>query len=65
MFCVLIQNLRYEMKTILLSILVVFSLVGCSAEIGSEKWCSNMGEKPKGDWSTNEVADYAKHCVFK
>lgn len=53
------------MKTILVSIFVVFSLVGCSVEIGSEKWCSNMSEKAKGDWSASEVADFAKHCVFK
>ena len=53
------------MKVIFVSILMVFSLIGCSAEIGSEKWCSSMSEKPKGDWSTSEVADYAKHCVFK
>jgi len=53
------------MKMIFLSVLVVFSLMGCSAEIGSEKWCSNMGDKAKGDWSTSEVSDYAKHCIFK
>ncbi len=53
------------MKIFFVSLIVAFSLTGCSAEIGSEKWCSNMGEKSKGDWSTNEVADYAEHCVFK
>ena len=53
------------MITFFLSMIVVFSLAGCSVEIGSEKWCSNMDDKAKGDWSTSEVADYAKHCVFK
>ncbi|MEW7978461.1 MAG: DUF3012 domain-containing protein [Candidatus Sedimenticola endophacoides] len=24
-----------------------------------------MNDKPKGDWSANEAADYAKHCVFR
>ena len=24
-----------------------------------------LKEKPKGDWSMNEVADYAKHCLIK
>jgi hypothetical protein len=52
------------MKTIFLSLLVI-QLIGCSAEVGSEKWCSSLQEKPKGDWSTNEAADYAKHCAFK
>ncbi len=37
----------------------------CSPEVGSEKWCASLKEKPKGDWSTNEASDYAKNCVFK
>jgi hypothetical protein len=32
--------------------------------VGSEAWCEKMSEKPKGDWSTHEAADYAKHCLF-
>jgi len=39
-------------------------LVGC-AEVGSERWCENMKAKPKGDWSTNEAADYARHCLLR
>jgi hypothetical protein len=50
-------------------ILVVASsllLIGaCAPEIGSDRWCANLKEKPKGDWSMNEAADYAKHCIFK
>jgi len=37
---------------------------GCSPEVGSDGWCEMMKEKPKGDWSANEAADYAKHCLF-
>lgn len=36
---------------------------GC-APVGSERWCENMKEKAKGDWTTNEAADFARHCVF-
>lgn len=43
----------------------VFLLCTACAEVGSERWCENMKEKPKGDWSANEATDYAKHCVFK
>lgn len=43
---------------------LVFLLTAC-AEVGSERWCNNMADKPKGDWSTNEATDYAKHCVFR
>lgn len=37
---------------------------GCAPEVGSEKWCAVMKEKPKGDWTANEAADFAKHCLF-
>lgn len=40
-------------------------LSGCSAEIGSELWCAEMKEKPKGEWTANEATDYAKHCLLK
>lgn len=40
-------------------------LSACSPEVGSDKWCQNMEAKPKGDWTTNEATDYAKHCLFK
>ena len=41
------------------------SLIACSPELGSDKWCDQMKAKPKGDWTANEVADYAKHCLLK
>lgn len=40
-------------------------LGACAPEVGSEKWCSKLKEKPKGDWTVNEAADFAKHCIFK
>ena len=40
-------------------------LTACAPEVGSEPWCKDMGDKPKGDWTSNEAADYAKHCLFK
>ena len=39
-------------------------LGACSPEVGSEAWCRDMKEKPKGDWTANEAADFAKHCVL-
>ena len=41
------------------------SMTGCSPEVGTEAWCKQMQEKDKGDWSANEAADFAKHCLFK
>lgn len=47
------------------AIAMLLSLTACAPEVGSDKWCANLKEKPKGDWSANEAKDYAKHCVFK
>ena len=51
------------LKTTLL-FLVVAVAAGCAAEVGSEKWCAELKEKPKGDWTANELADFTKHCIF-
>lgn len=50
-----------------LSALICFGFIalsGCAPEVGSEAWCNNLKEKPKGDWTANELADYTKHCIF-
>jgi len=44
---------------------LIVMLVGCSSEVGSDAWCQDMKEKPKGDWTASETADYAKHCLIK
>jgi hypothetical protein len=49
-----------------LTLLMSFTiLTACAPEVGSERWCRKMEEKPKGDWTANEAKDYAKHCLFK
>ncbi|NRA83227.1 MAG: DUF3012 domain-containing protein [Gammaproteobacteria bacterium] len=53
------------MKAKLIIALSVLVLAACAPEIGSDKWCDQMKEKPKADWTSNEAADFAKHCVFK
>lgn len=47
-----------------LAVIAIGGLTACSPEIGSKEWCEDMKEKPKGDWSANEAADFAKHCVL-
>jgi len=42
----------------------VTGLSACSPEVGSKEWCAELKEKPKGDWSSNEAADFAKHCLL-
>lgn len=56
------------MKTMLKRLLLFWMLAlaaGCAPEVGSERWCENLKAKPKGEWSANEAADYARHCIFK
>ena len=49
--------------TLLASTILLLS--ACAPKVGSDAWCKSLAEKPKGDWSPNEVTDYAKHCVLK
>jgi hypothetical protein len=53
--------------TLVISFSVGLSLgaLACAPEAGSDAWCKKLKETPKGDWSANEAADYAKHCVLK
>lgn len=39
-------------------------IAGCAPEVGSERWCVAMRDKPRGDWSTNEALDYTRYCIF-
>lgn len=54
-------------KTLTLSLALagIFTLTACAPEVGSKRWCEQMMEKPKGDWSINEAGDYARHCLLK
>ncbi len=46
------------------AIAILTLLAACAPEIGSKEWCADMKQKPKGDWTASEAADYAKHCLF-
>ena len=50
---------------ITIGLALTVSLMGCAPEVGSEKWCAALKEKPKGDWSANEAADFTKNCLLK
>ena len=55
------MNKKMGLLTVLLSLLVVSA---CSPEVGSKEWCDDLKKKPKGEWTANEVTDYAKNCVL-
>jgi hypothetical protein len=50
------------------ALIAAFSLVAvisaCSPTVGSPEWCADLKEKPKGDWTANEAADFAKSCIL-
>lgn len=53
------------MKCLMITLaIMVIALAGCSPEVGSKAWCEEMDEKPKGDWTANEAADYASNCLL-
>ncbi|NQY27738.1 MAG: DUF3012 domain-containing protein [Piscirickettsiaceae bacterium] len=54
---------KLSLVTIILSFTTIIS--ACSAEIGSEKWCDNMKEMPKGEWTMNDAGDFTKFCILR
>ena len=43
---------------------LVALLGACSPEVGSDEWCSDIKQKPRGEWTANEAAVFAKHCLL-
>ncbi len=48
----------------LVVVVASLALAACAPKVGSERWCTAMDDKPKGDWSANDAASYTKHCVL-
>lgn len=46
-------------------LLVGLILSACSPKVGSPEWCTAMDKKDKGEWTTSEIQEYAKDCLFK
>jgi len=44
--------------------LFALGVAACAPEVGSPKWCTQMKEKPKGDWTANEAGEFAKNCIL-
>ncbi len=40
------------------------ALAACSVEPGTEKWCEQMSEKPKSEWTMEDGKTYASRCVI-
>lgn len=52
------------LKRLLLASALVALAAACEPEVGSKDWCDDMKDKPKGEWTANEAADFAEHCIF-
>lgn len=59
------MNAIAKLIIVVISAVMLLSVAACTPKVGSDKWCANMKAKPKGDWTANEAADYAKDCIFK
>lgn len=53
-------------KVVTLGLVAAFTVgvAACSPSVGSPEWCTQMKEKPKGDWTSNEAAEFAKNCLM-
>jgi hypothetical protein len=40
------------------------TLGACAPEVGSQRWCEEMRDTPRGDWSANDALEFARHCVI-
>lgn len=53
-----------NLKRAMLLLATTLWLAACEPEVGSERWCENMREKPRGDWTANEALEFARSCVL-
>ena len=52
------------LSSVFFALLLVAGTSACAPEVGSEKWCANMKEKPKGEWTMDETKEYGKNCLL-
>jgi len=52
------------MRSIILTGLILL-VTACSAEPGSEKWCSQKKEQPKSEWTGSDAVTFARHCLLQ
>jgi len=53
-------------KFLTLGFVAAFGLAvaACAPEVGSPDWCEQMKEKPKGEWTANEMGEFTKNCLM-
>lgn len=54
-----------KVLTVPVVLFALVTLAGCSPGVGSERWCKQMADRPKSEWSLEDAKDYAAHCVVE
>jgi hypothetical protein len=57
------RNLKRAVTAMLVGSLTAW-LAACTPEVGSERWCEVMRDKPRGDWTANDALEFARSCVL-
>jgi len=47
-----------------LSLVTSIGLTACAPEVGSKKWCEDLKQKPRSDWTAYDAKEFAKSCVL-
>jgi hypothetical protein len=55
--------MQFRIKTGPLILFVPLFLVACTPEFGSERWCEKLGDKPKMDWTAEELKGFTNYCI--
>jgi hypothetical protein len=55
-----------RISVFLITVSLLFAACGGAPanRVGSEAWCEELKEKPKGDWTLEETKQYAKYCML-
>jgi len=55
--------MRISYKRALFFSAISLLIAACSAEVGSEEWCEVLLDKPKIEWTAEEVKGFANYCI--
>jgi hypothetical protein len=61
----MIMNIYKKLSVATLLGIYAVLMSGCSLIEGTEAWCEAMADKPKSEWTSHEVAEYTKSCLFR
>ena len=42
---------------------ICIALLSSCAKVGSERWCAQLKDTPKAEWSLEDATNFSKHCL--